>query len=233
MDKENGTLAVILAGGSGTRMRTDIPKQYLRLAGETVMHRAVRMFQLCPAIDKIVMVTRPGETDLARAECRDMPKVIRVIAGGSCRAESAHAGFLCAREVGCSYVAFHDAARPLITPDAIARAVEKARECGAACVARRVSDTVKRLDMNGNIISTEPRDNMIFSETPQIFRAELYEKAISAIPPDGLSGVTDDNMLLERIGIPVVPVYTEGPNIKITTPADLRYAEFLIQEELL
>ena len=111
----------------------------------------------------------------------------------------------------------------MITPDDIEIVLSKAYQTGAASAARSINDTVKNVDL-GIIVNTVPRENLMLAETPQIFSTALYKKAIS----NADNGITDDNMLLEKAGIPVSMVLLNHPNVKITTKADLEYAEFLL-----
>lgn len=221
----NFTVAVILAGGLGSRMGSDVPKQELMLLGESIISRSVRAFDDCPDIDGVITVVRREE--LERLDMlRDYKKFMGFVTGGETRSESASNGFLAAEERGAGYVVFHDAARPLITPGDISRIVRAAKEHGAASAARRVTETVKHIS-DGMIVSTVNRDELLIAETPQAFSAGLYRQAIDF----SNESYTDDNMYMEKLGIPVFPVITEGVNIKITSPDDMRYAEYLLMSD--
>ena len=221
----NFTIAVILAGGLGSRMGSDVPKQELMLLGESIISRSVRAFDDCPDIDGVIIVVRREE--LERLDMlRDYKKFMGFVTGGETRSESASNGFLAAEGLGAGYVVFHDAARPLITPGDISRIVRAAKEHGAASAVRRVTETVKHIS-DGMIASTVNRDELLIAETPQAFSAGLYRQAIDF----SNESYTDDNMYMEKLGIPVFPVITEGVNIKITSPDDMRYAEYLLMSD--
>lgn len=221
----NFTVAVILAGGLGSRMGSDVPKQELMLLGESIISRSVRAFDDCPDIDGVIIVVRREE--LERLDMlRDYKKFMGFVTGGETRSESASNGFLSAEKLGAGYVVFHDAARPLITPGDISRIVRAAKEHGAASAVRRVTETVKYIS-DGMIASTVNRDELLIAETPQAFSAGLYRQAIDF----SNESYTDDNMYMEKLGIPVFPVITEGVNIKITSPDDMRYAEYLLMSD--
>lgn len=221
----NFTVAVILAGGLGSRMGSDVPKQELMLLGESIISRSVRAFDDCPDIDGVIIVVRREE--LERLDMlRDYKKFMGFVTGGETRSESASNGFLAAEKLGAGYVVFHDAARPLITPGDISRIVRAAKEHGAASAVRRVTETVKHIS-DGMIASTVNRDELLIAETPQAFSAGLYRQAIDF----SNESYTDDNMYMEKLGIPVFPVITEGVNIKITSPDDMRYAEYLLMSD--
>jgi 2-C-methyl-D-erythritol 2,4-cyclodiphosphate synthase/2-C-methyl-D-erythritol 4-phosphate cytidylyltransferase len=219
--------AVILAGGSGTRMGADTTKQQLIIGGMSVLRRTVLAFAACPSIDNIVAVVKEGEEQFANAELCDIEKLTKVVVGGSCRAMSAKLGFE-AVPANCDLVAIHDAARMLITPDDIDRVVRAAASFGAATAVSKVYDTVKLVD-DGELISrTLTRENVRLAQTPQVFKRELYQRALEEI--ESLENITDDNMMAELIGAPIRAVVIEGENLKITTPKDIRYAEFLLRE---
>lgn len=221
----NFTVAVILAGGLGSRMGSDVPKQELMLLGESIISRSVRAFDDCPDIDGVIIVVRREE--LERLDMlRDYKKFMGFVTGGETRSESASNGFFAAEKLGAGYVVFHDAARPLITPGDISRIVRAAKEHGAASAVRRVTETVKHIS-DGMIASTVNRDELLIAETPQAFSAGLYRQAIDF----SNESYTDDNMYMEKLGIPVFPVITEGVNIKITSPDDMRYAEYLLMSD--
>ena len=221
--------AVILAAGSGTRMRSDVAKQSIEICGESVLRRSVSAFNRAREVDDIIVVCRACDIDAVRADLgQDFVKLSLLIVGGSTRFESARIGFFAAE--GCSeFVAIHDAARCLITPEQIDAVARAAFDTGAATAATAVTDTLKRVGADREITETVPRSDLYGAQTPQIFKSELYERALGCYSGDG-SEITDDNMLLERIGVPVSVVDTGRENIKITTPEDLAYAEFIIMK---
>ena len=218
--------AIILAAGCGSRMNLSMTKQKIKLGSETVLHRTVRIFNECPDIDSIVVVVRNDECGFAESEVGNFEKVVEITVGGTTRTESAKCGFLrVADKTG--YVAIHDAARCFITSDMISRVVCDAKKYGAATASCKVTDTVKKVNPDGIIESTLPRGEMVLVQTPQVFKAELYKQALAAADLSDAS-ITDDNMMLENIGIHPYTTDTGKNNIKLTTQDDLAFANFLL-----
>lgn len=222
--KEHSTCAVILAAGCGTRMSSPSPKHRLIIADDSVIRHTVRAFDACTVIDDIVVVTRDEEISSISAELVDFKKICAVIPGGESRAESARLGFFAIPD-RTTVVAIHDAARCLVTPEMIEAVVLAARGHGAASAGTRPHDTVKLTD-GERILSTLNRDELFMAHTPQAFDRALYSGALEGAELD----VTDDNSLLERIGVSPVMVDTGATNIKITTPDDLLFAEFVLSK---
>jgi 2-C-methyl-D-erythritol 4-phosphate cytidylyltransferase len=221
--------AVILAGGSGSRMQLDTTKQKLQINGVSVLYRTVKTFETCDKIDSIVIVVRADENEFAKSETSDFKKVKKIVVGGSCRAESAKNGFL-SIDWETDIVAIHDCARCFITDNMINSVIRDAKVYGAATASYRVTDTVKCVDSDGNVVSTLDRNNIYLVQTPQVFKYELYKKAITTVDVCDAS-ITDDNMLLERIGVQVHCTDTGKENIKLTVREDLKYAALLLKEE--
>ncbi|MBO7762997.1 MAG: 2-C-methyl-D-erythritol 4-phosphate cytidylyltransferase [Clostridia bacterium] len=224
------TAAVILAGGSGTRMgEGEVAKQWMTLGGCTLLQHAVAAFEACPHIDEIVVVVRRGEGEKAAGILRAMgtKKVRAVVAGGKSRQQSAYHG---ARRVSkeTRYIAIHDAARPLVLPADISAAVLAAYADKAASLGVPVVDTVKRVNARHYVVETKDRDELWLAATPQVFSYPLYMGAAVGALKAGAE-VTDDNMLMERIGQRVRMVPATGPVLKVTTPKDLAYAEAILR----
>ncbi len=217
--------AVILAAGNGSRMGSDITKQRMCLLGESVLHRSVRMFSECDRINSIVAVCRADELCWAERELSDIKKPCKLVIGGKNRAESAKIGFE-AIPAEADFVAIHDGARCLVTPEIIEKVLDAALTHGAATAATPVTDTLKSVDSFLKISKTVPRDSLYAAGTPQIFSTKLYKKALLSVTDT--ENITDDNMLLETIGERVVCVDIGRENIKITTPADVSYAEYFL-----
>lgn len=224
----SGVCAVILAAGSGSRMNLNTTKQKIQLGTESVLRRSVRIFDSCDSIDSIVVVCRADEVEFAEKETQCFSKVCSVVVGGDTRVESAKIGFSAIPE-DAEYVAIHDAARCFITADMISAVVFDAKKYGAATASAKVTDTLKLVDENKNITKTVDRSVVVAVQTPQIFRVDLYKKAIDACKL--CEGVTDDNMLLELIGIAPHCTDTGKSNIKLTTVEDLAYANYLLNGE--
>lgn len=223
------TSAIILAGGSGRRMMSDKTKQFMYLFGKTIIERAVLAFEKSALIDEIIVVVREEETETASKLLfrKESAKPIKIVTGGDCRALSAKNGFL-AIDNEADFVAIHDAARCLITSEMIDKVVEKAYKNGAATAVCGVTDTVKTVDSEGKIISTIPREKVYRAQTPQVFSKQLYSEALSDCK--NLGEITDDNMLVERVGAEIYAVDLGSSNIKITTPEDLSFAKNILVE---
>ena len=223
------TSAIILAGGSGTRMRTDKTKQFIEIFGKTVLERTVLAFDKSELIDEIILVVKDDEySDVkALAESLNTDKTLKITRGGECRAQSAENGFLLV-DSSMDFVAVHDAARCLITPEMISKVVKKAYETKAATAVCSVYDTVKQVDEMGKVVATLPRESIVRAQTPQVFATDIYKRALEECRD--LHKITDDNMLVERIGAEIYSVDLGADNIKITTPEDLTLAKKILSE---
>lgn len=224
--KEHNTCAIILAAGEGRRMGLDRPKQELQLLGKSVLRHTLEAFSLCEDIASIVVVTREDEMEFARGECCGIEKLHTVTLGGRTRALSAARGFA-AVPAECDFVAVHDAARCLITPEMISKVVKNAYIYGAASAATAATDTVKIVDTEGFVVSTPQRKSVMLASTPQVFSTYIYNKAISGVDLSG-ENITDDNMLVEATGTRVYCTEVGRENMKITTRSDVLYAELLL-----
>ncbi len=221
--------AVILAAGSGTRMNTDITKQKIIIGSESILHRSVRAFSEAQSVSSVIVVVRQDEVEFASKELSDLPKIKNIVCGGKTRFDSARIGFTYAESIS-EYVAVHDAARCLITPDLIDKVAYDAYIYGAATASTLVTDTVKKVNREGFITKTEDRNELRLAQTPQIFKKDLYRKALENIEAYTVN-ITDDNMILENSGIKVYCTETGKINIKITTKEDLLYANYLLKGE--
>ena len=220
------TTAIILAAGNGSRMNSDITKQRMTVLGKTLLKRSVTAFEETELIDDIIVVVRDDETDFARRETEGFTKVRAIVTGGKTRRESAERAVGALSENYCGIIMIHDAARCLICKEDISSVAKAAYESGAASAVYAVFDTVKLTDKDGRIIGTVDRDTIRIAATPQAFDFALYKQAMEKSADD--DAITDDNMLLEKMGIPVTAVNTSRQNIKITTPEDILYAEYVI-----
>ena len=220
--------AVILAGGTGSRMGSNITKQRMLIAGKPVIWHTATAFDRCPDIDRIVVVSRADEIEYMRNALSGIRKLFCIVEGGATRAESSYRG-ICAAGDACSIIAIHDAARCLITPEGISKVIDMARINGAATAAGRLNDTVKRVDEHGQIIETIDRSTLVAVEPPQVFSYSSIRSAFESASSLG-AGITDDNMIYESAGGRICTVDPECDNFKITTPRDLILAELIIKE---
>lgn len=187
------------------------------LHGKPVLAHTLQVFLDCDAITEILVICPPGRFELL--DKTTFTKPVRRINGGAERHLSVANG-LAAVSPNAELIAVHDAARPLVSQTDILATVEAANKYGAASLARRVTETLKRSDDNGLTLSAVSRENLWFIETPQIFRAELIRSAYANIIKTGII-VTDETSALETISIKTQLIASISPNPKITTPADL------------
>ena len=220
------TSAIIVAAGNSTRMGSGVSKQLMPLNGRPAIEYTIRAFQNCALIDEIIVVARPQDIEDIAYTAFTYKKVSAVVKGGAERCESVRLGIRAASK-SATHFAIHDGARPLITPAAITRVLEKAYECGAAASGTPVTDTIKVVSPEMEIQSTPDRSTLYAVQTPQVFERSLYLRAIDNALACGLR-VTDDCAMVEAIGEKVAVVKGEYTNIKLTTPADIPIAEAIL-----
>lgn len=214
--------AIIAAGGYGSRFGADQPKQLLLLGGRPILDRAVEAFATSPLVREVI-VALPASVLADPPAYLHRPNV-RLVSGGETRRASVAAAFGHVQP-GSDLVAIHDAARPLVSAELIARTIEAARRSGAAIAALPIHDTVKRSVGDGVIAGTVPREGLFGAQTPQVFRVDVLRRALAGV---GALAATDESMLVEQSGHPVTLVEGDTRNIKITTVEDLRMAEALL-----
>lgn len=225
--------AIIVAGGSGERFGRPGGKQLVETAGRPLMTWSVMAFDAAPSVAHIVVVCpaeRAEEVRRVAIEPYAISTPVTLAASGATRQDSTAAG-LAAVPGCCRYVAIHDGARPLITPQVIEGAVRALREdegldgvvCGQPCV-----DTLKLALEDGRILSTPPRSSYWTVQTPQIFTVDALARAEASARAEGFTG-TDDASVVERAGGKVRCVPSPRDNIKVTLPEDLPVAEFLLR----
>ncbi len=221
--------AVIVAAGGSTRMGSGESKQFLPLLGRPAISYTLRAFQSCALIDEIIVVCRAQDADRIRDVASEyaIEKLASVVEGGSCRAESVKNGLDKVSE-NAGYVAIHDGARPLVTPEEIEAVCTAAFETGAATLGTPVTDTIKIAGADNMIESTPDRSTLKAVQTPQVFEKELYTFALSDFG-SGLENVTDDCALIENMGGEVLIVEGSRENIKLTTPIDIVIAESILK----
>lgn len=215
--------AIIAAGGRGTRFKSERPKQFLELLGKPLILHTLDRFERCEAIDEIILVLPDDELNdfIHIAEAAGIAKLKRVVAGGSTRAESVRNG-LDAVDTAAEVVAVHDGARPLVASDEIARVVSRAAETGAACLVAPLTDTIKTVS-DGSITGTVDRNKLRRALTPQAFRYEVLRRAFAGATLS--DEVTDECLLVERLGVAIAAVEGDPRDIKITRPDDIVVAE--------
>jgi 2-C-methyl-D-erythritol 4-phosphate cytidylyltransferase/2-C-methyl-D-erythritol 2,4-cyclodiphosphate synthase len=223
--------AILAAGGSGTR--AGMRKQWLPLAGESLLRRGARALVACELVDTLVAVVPPGEEGRAAEELGDVGKPAHVTPGGAVRADSVRQGLAVLEREACGLVLVHDAARPFVTPALVRAVALAAARDGAALAAVRASDTVKRADRPVDpasadkepltVAETLDRRGIWLAQTPQGFRTDLLRRAYDAAGA-AAAEATDECALVERLGSPVTIVPGEAGNYKITTGDDVARA---------
>lgn len=226
---DNFVSAVILAGGSGTRVGGDKTKQMLEICGMPLVVHTLLAFEKSEHVHEIIVVAKKEELECYEAFRNEykLKKLTRIVEGGETRQHSAKNGFDAISEKA-DYVAIHDAARALITPEQIKEVVMSAIAHGSAIAATRATDTIKYSE-GVKIAETIPRNNIWLAQTPQVFKDEIYRAAIYTAAKEGFEG-TDDSSLVEHIGLPVYLVDTGNDNFKVTYKSDLLRAERIILE---
>ena len=226
--KRNYTAAVIVAGGSGTRMGTEVTKQMLDLCGKPVVVHTLLAYQNTPCIKEIVVAAREDEIDIYQGfkQKYGITKLTAVVPGGVTRQASALAGVEAVSDK-VRYVAIADAARCLTTPEQISEVCRVAYKTDAASAGIPATDTVKVVDKAGYIAGTPERALCWQAQTPQVFRHALYLAASYAAIEHKFTA-TDDNSLIEFVKHPVKMVKCSKQNIKITEPDDLAYAQMIL-----
>ena len=221
-------IAIIAAAGAGTRMASDRPKQFLLLAGMPIIFHTLKPFEQCESIDEVIVVLPAEESAgfLSLAGRYGLRKLARVVPGGATRADSVKRGLMSIRSATAEIVAVHDGVRPFVTVDEIDATIAAARADGAAILAAPVTDTIKQVD-GRRIVKTLDRGELRRALTPQCFRYEVLRQAYQAADVNDAS-LTDESVLMEKLGIPVSIVEGSPRNIKITTVEDLAIAEAIL-----
>ena len=230
-DKRIGmNVAIIAAAGAGTRLGGKRAKQFLELAGIPIVIRTLQPFEQCADIHEIIIVLPSQQSAgfLELAAKHGLRKLSRVVPGGSSRAESVMRGLQAVRGPTTEIVAVHDGVRPFVTPDEITRTVAAAREHGAAVLVANVTDTIKRVQ-DDVVVETLDRTVLRRALTPQCFKYELLKRAFERVDVSDPE-LTDESVLVERLGVAVRAVSGSARNIKITTREDLVVAEGILKD---
>jgi 2-C-methyl-D-erythritol 4-phosphate cytidylyltransferase/2-C-methyl-D-erythritol 2,4-cyclodiphosphate synthase len=225
------TVAVIVAGGRGERLRgpSDIPKQYLPLAGAPVLAHSLRVLAGHPQVGRTQVVIHP--TDRDRYEEAAGPFAAHLadpVAGGSTRQESVRRGLEALEVLAPERVLIHDAARPFLTADLVTRLLAALDSHRGAIAAEPIADTLKRATADGLVADTIERANLWRAQTPQAFHFADILAAHRRAAAAGKDGFTDDSALAEWAGLPVQLVASSGNNMKLTTREDFMLAERLL-----
>ncbi|MGK6353266.1 2-C-methyl-D-erythritol 4-phosphate cytidylyltransferase [Parapedobacter sp. DT-150] len=222
--------AIIVAGGTGSRMNRDTPKQFLLLNDTPILMHAIRAFHRCESAPRIIVVLPREMSSRWTALCDtyrfDIPHML--VASGKSRFGSVKNGIAAIKaeqtDLSSSLIAIHDAARPLITPALIDLTYEQASRTGAAALAIRSTNSVRLVSGNGLKNNAHRRENVYLMQTPQTFNGLVLASAYEQPEQEAF---TDDASVVETNGYPISLVDGDTHNIKITFPEDLRIAEIL------
>lgn len=230
----NKITAIVLAAGSGSRMKSKTKKQFMEIKGKPVIWYSLFEFEKS-RVDEIILVTGKEDIDYCKKEIVEkynLKKIKNVVAVGSERYESVYNGL---KEVTGNIVLIHDGARPLINNEIIERSIEGAIKSDACVVGVPVKDTIKRANKEGYIIDTPNRSELWITQTPQSFKTDLVKMAYKKMKEELEKGnttlnITDDAMVVEEFTTKQVRfVQGDYKNIKVTTPEDIDIAELFIE----
>ena len=236
-------IAIVLSGGSGSRMNSDVAKQYMLLKDKEILYYSLKTFQDSDKISHIILVARPEDIEYCKTnivEKYEFTKVKKICAGGKERYNSVYNGLCIVEElsddVKNEIVLIHDGARPFVTHEMIDKSVEKMILGSACTLGVPVKDTIKIVcEIHGELFGKETPDRKTLYQiqTPQTFRYELIRKSYERMLGDVNHNITDDTMIVEQYGGMgcgiIMGSYT---NIKITTPEDLDFAEKIVEKFL-
>lgn len=230
----NKITAIVLAAGSGSRMKSKTKKQFMEIKGKPVIWYSLFEFEKS-RVDEIILVTGKEDIDYCKKEIVEkynLKKIKNVVAGGSERYESVYNGL---KEVTGNIVLIHDGARPLINNEIIERSIEGTIKSDACVVGVPVKDTIKKANKEGYIIDTPNRSELWITQTPQSFKTDLVKMAYKKMKEELEKGnttlnITDDAMVVEEFTTNQVRfVQGDYKNIKVTTPEDIDIAELFIE----
>lgn len=224
--------AVVVAAGSGKRMGSSVPKQFLKIGDYPVLYYSLKCLEDSALIQHVILVVSEDSISYCQEEIIEkyqLKKVIRIVPGGKERYDSVYTGLKACEP--CDIVLIHDGARPFLTEEILARGLENVRETGACVVAVPVKDTIKLSDDQGFVRDTPDRRQVWTVQTPQIFFYDLILKAYQSLEKKEKTGITDDAMVVEQeTGVKVKLSVGSYQNIKITTPEDLKIAELFLKQ---
>ncbi len=218
--------AIVLAGGSGSRMGAKRNKVLMTLGGQTVIARAIAAFE--GLVAGVVLVGRRADFDDLQQAAAPFGDFVTLAQGGETRQESVWRG-LCALPDACTHVLIHDGARCLVDAETIRRCMASAEKHGSGVAAIPAVDTIKQADAQGVVTGTPDRAHLMAVQTPQAFPAEIIKRAHLSAQAEGFTG-TDDASLVERLGLAVHLTPGSRRNMKLTTPEDMMIAAALIDD---
>lgn len=222
-------VALLPAAGAGSRMASNVPKQYLPLLGEPLLLHTVRAMLAVAELDKVVLVLSAEDSWFEPAWVVDMPRLTVLRCGGASRAETVRNGLqaLAGELAADDWVLVHDAARPCIAPADVARLIATLRDDSVGgLLAVPVADTLKRADAACRVAGTVPRDGLWRAQTPQMFRHGVLCRTLAE---GACEAITDEASAIEAAGMSPRLVVGDERNIKVTYPQDLALAALYLQ----
>ncbi|KAA9340222.1 2-C-methyl-D-erythritol 4-phosphate cytidylyltransferase [Adhaeribacter soli] len=218
---------IIVAGGSGSRMQSDIPKQFLQLAGKPILMHTLQQFHAYNPLLEMVVVLPQNQISYWQDLCiqKQFSVSHTVVTGGATRFQSVKNGLAAVKNKGI--VAVHDGVRPFVPVEVIREAFAIAREKGNGVVSVPLKDSIRQV--SGQVSKAVDREQFRLIQTPQCFRPELLQKAY-ALPEENT--FTDDASVVEKLGENINLVSGSYENIKITTPEDLLWAEAFLKKQI-
>ena len=250
---EDKVIAIVLAGGRGSRMKSSVPKQFMNINDRPVIYYSLTAFQESDLIDNIILVTGENDIEYCKNEIVDkynFTKVTDIVAGGAERYNSVYNGLQAVKKINKKikgvhesditndnidkpqkYVMIHDGARACITDEVIQNCYTDVKNYNACVAAVPVKDTIKVADGNGFAINTPDRSTLWQVQTPQAFEFKLvYEAYNKMIKDDNRGNITDDAMVVEKYSDTKVKMsLSQYSNIKITTPDDIVVAKSYLE----
>lgn len=223
--------AIIVAGGTGQRMKSAVPKQFLLLQGKPILFHTLLQFKKAFAEIELILVLPRDQFSTWQLLCQEHPEIIQacphhLVEGGATRFHSSQQGILAIPVEKQALVAIHDGVRPLVSVDCIRHAYQSAEEYGNAVLAVSSKDSIRQWDTNENVYLPLDRTHIKIIQTPQIFEVSILKRAFQQEYQDFF---TDDASVVELLGIDIHLVEGNYSNIKITTPEDMLIAEALTQ----
>ncbi len=222
--------ALIPAAGSGSRMGSELPKQYLELAGAPMLQHAIKALCAHPKIEQVFVVLAADDAYFARYDWTPFDtKLRRLYCGGATRAASVLNGLRALDPVSQAedWVLVHDAARPCLTQSHLDALIDElAEDEVGGLLAVPVADTLKRADEAARVIATEPRENLWQAQTPQMFRHGLLLRALEEL---GTDTPTDEARAVEHLSLKPKLVACDASNLKVTYANDLKLAELILR----
>ena len=226
---DGGVPVIVVAAGSSTRMN-GINKQTALLCGVPLIIRTLMQFEKCSKISNIILVVKPDELFSMQqlADGYSIKKLSDIVCGGESRQQSVKNGLERLPE-NAETVLIHDGARPFVTDEIICSVISALSTHNAVTCAVKLKDTVKRVDENGNVLSTPDRKTLVAVQTPQGVNVSDYRAALESSVD--LGRFTDDMSVMEAAGHKPFTVPGSYENIKVTTPEDIALAEYLILKD--